>query len=92
MFSFLLAVIEINTHLVLCHFVYNTGDPKIVPKLLDFCQELAWKFIDNSNKSVHKEREMVEGSASIQNAHIFATAPHHAKYFNDQRWILGAKQ
>ncbi len=73
----------------LCWQVFQ---PQDVPKSLDFYQELAWHFIDNSNTSVNEWRKDVGVSVSFHNAHTFVTAPHHARYFHGWRWILGEKQ
>ncbi len=83
---------EINTYLTICHFVYKSKDPKIVPKLLDFSCELALQMIENAYGSTDEVVNNVEVSIDSCNFHNFATAPHHAYYFNGWTWILGAKQ
>lgn len=88
MFSYLLAITEINTYLALKHFDFNEG-PNTLHKLLNFCCELALQMIDNSllkdaAKNVDSEKAM-----STDNIHKYAVAPHHARYFNSRVWVLG---
>ncbi len=91
-FSFLLAVTKINTYFTICHFVYKSKAPKIVPKLLDFCNEFVWQMIENANVSTDEVVNDMEVSIDNCNSLNFATAPCHIHYFSGWTWILGAKQ
>ncbi len=91
-FQFLLAITEINTYLVIRHFVFKTKDPQVVPKLLAFRRELAWLLIDNEFfPKTTEENKKVEEKTLSENNHWHAVAPKNAHYFNGRRWILGAK-
>ncbi len=90
-FSFLLAVTEVNIDLILKHFIFNE-DPNTLPKLLAFRRELAWQMINNVFLRDTNHIAVSEEAASTHNIHEYAVTPHRAKYFNGQVWVLGAKQ
>ncbi len=46
-FSFILAILEINPHLALRYFVFADDTVKGCPTLLIFCWQLAWQLINN---------------------------------------------
>ncbi len=75
-FSFLMAMTETNTYLVVQNFFYKIKDPKIVTKFLDFCCELVWQLVDDTDVTTDEDVEDVEAAIDIHNAHSFLTAPH----------------
>ncbi len=89
-FSFLVAVTEINAYLIVKYFIYK-NDPKNLPKLLNFRRELAWQMIESFCD--HSEPQQDEGAASrdAYEVHKHCPAPHYARYYNGRVWVLGAR-
>ncbi len=74
-----------------CPEALKSDDPTTLPKLINFCCELAWQMIDNEFARKDDIRANLEAVVGPNAIHKLAVAPVHAKYFNGCRWILGAK-
>ncbi len=88
MFTFLIAVTEVNVYLILKNIVHKDNN---IMKYLEFCRKLAWLFIDNELTRNEAENERLAERVGEQ-SHNHTPAPHFVKYFHGQVWILGAAQ
>ena len=82
-FSFLLAVCEVNAFLIYRFFC----KPTVVPTLQEFRHKLAWQLIKSSwitNQDVVEQQEACA-------VHQLMKAPHHVSKFARGRWICLAK-
>jgi hypothetical protein len=82
-FSFILAVCEVNSFSAIRYFNYAKGMIEGCPTLLVFHWQMAWQLINNS-RIVEEEQEARE--VGEQTIHTMMTAPPHAKKFKYQRW------
>jgi hypothetical protein len=81
-FSFILAITEVNAFLCLRYFTFGKGALAGCPTLLAFLRSLAWQMIKNSWIMTEAEREDEVNNASV---HELMTAPPHAKCFQNRR-------
>ena len=88
-FSFILAIIEVNAFLCLRYFTFGKGTLLGCPTLLSFRQRLAWQMIENS--WIMTEAEL-KNEVNNESVHQLMTAPPHAKCFWNWRWNTSAKQ
>ena len=88
-FSFILAVTEINTYLAMKFFVWVPRDQKI-PTLRDFRRTLALSLIYNEFFEKEDEKPTKEKRKIRLMEHELLTAPPHAKQFIYGKWDLSA--
>ncbi len=86
-FSFLLAITEINAFLCLRYFTFAKITIAGCPTLLTFRRRLAWQMIDNTWIQSEEQQAHEVGIASV---HQLMTAPPHAKAFRNRQWISTA--
>jgi len=86
-FSFILAVCEVNAYLALKYFSYSKGTIEGLPTLVVFRRRLAWLLINNAWIIQEEQRAREVGEQTI---HVLMTAPPHAKKFRYQRWDCSA--
>ena len=86
-FSFVLAVSEINAYLFLRYFVCANWERDNVPTLLMFRRKLAWKLINN--QWIGRQERHV--NIPIDEVHSLLMAPKHARNYKNRRWICDAK-
>ena len=87
-FSFVLAVSEINAYLFLWYFVCTNWARDDVPTLLMFCCKLAWELINN--QWIRRQERNV--NIPIDKKHsLMMIAPKHAQKYKNCRWICDAK-
>lgn len=86
-FSFILAITEVNAFLCLRYFTFEKGAIKGCPTLLRFRRRLAWEMIRNRWIETESEREQEEAGES---RHQLLTAPPHAKRCQNRRWDTSA--
>ena len=85
-FSFVLAVCEVNAFLVSRYFVYGNNKDN-APTLLTFRRRLAWQLINNK----WLEPDQVEHQMVVVGTrHSFLQAPNHAKEYRNRRWYCTA--
>jgi hypothetical protein len=77
-FSFVLAVCEINAFLFLRNFVYTDGTKNGAPTLLEFRHLLAWELI--KNRWIMEED--LAANAPITKEHQLVMVPQHAHSFS----------
>jgi hypothetical protein len=87
-FSFILAITEVNAFLCLRYFTFGKGTLPGCPTLLVFRRRLAWQMINNTWIQSEPEPEVEVNIASV---HQLMTAPPHAKCFQNRRWICSAR-
>ena len=75
-FSFILAITEVNAFLALWYFTFANGSIPGCPSLLVFCRRLAWQLIRNS--WIVAEEEAAR-DVHIGSVHRLLTAPKKAK-------------
>ena len=85
-FSFLLAVCEINAYLFLRYFKYADASVAGCPTLLNFRRDLAWQLIHN-RWLPEAEREV---NGRIDNEHILERAPKFARIYRNRQWECSA--
>ena len=86
-FSFILAITEVNAFLCLRYFTFGKGAIEGCPTLLRFRRRLAWEMIRNRWIETESEREQEEAAES---RHQLLTAPPHAKRWQNRRWDTSA--
>ncbi len=87
-FSFFITFIKISTCFVLCQFAYKTHYTKLVLTLIKF---LHW--LIGSNQLKDNVSSVKKGTkTSTHNIHDHCFAHNHEKFYNDQVWVLGAKE
>jgi hypothetical protein len=86
-FSFVLAVCEINAYLFLRYFVCSNWAKDDVPTLLMFRRKLAWELINN--QWIGRQERAV--NVQIDEVHSLLMAPKHARKYRNRRWICDAK-
>ena len=71
-------------YLVLWFFVYIGTMSAFLPNYIDFCQKLAWQFVDNPFLT---REDMAESptASSISEDHSIATAPNYALEYRNCR-------
>ena len=82
-FSFLLAITEVNAFLALQYFTFGNGAIEGCPTLLQFRRLLAWQLIKNR---WIVEEERVEAELRVGEVHQLLTAPKNAKSYRNWRW------
>lgn len=87
-FSFVLAVCEVNAYLFLRYFVCARWAKDDVPTLLMFRRKLAWELINNN--WIGRQEQSI--NIAIDNVHMLSMAPKHARKFQNRRWVCDAKR
>ncbi|KAL7549033.1 hypothetical protein ACHAWF_012294, partial [Thalassiosira exigua] len=90
-FTFLLAITEVNVYLTLKWFVFIGDLTALLPEYVGFRRKLAWQFIDN--QWLPKD-DIVDCSIITLPGvpHGIASAPEHASEYRNRRWVCEAKQ
>jgi hypothetical protein len=86
-FSFVLAVCEVNSYLFLWYFLFDDGAKDGAPIFLDFHRKLAWELIQNEWIMRHE----VDTIFPISDEHKLERAPPHARKFRNRQWVCDAK-
>jgi hypothetical protein len=86
-FSFVLAISEVNAFLALRYFTFAKGTIAGCPTLIVFRRRLAWQLIRNSWIAAEETAAGMEGISSV---HTLMTAPNHAKHYRNQQWTCTA--
>jgi hypothetical protein len=81
-FSFLLALTEVNAFLCLGYFTFAKGTIVGCLRLLTFRRRLAWQMINNT--WIQSEEQQAH-EVSIASVHQLMTAPPHAKAFRNHQ-------
>ena len=90
-FTFLLAITEVNVYLALKFFVYLGNLVETLPKYVAFRRKLAWEFINNPHLAV--DDIMVEDTSLVyERQHKILKAPNHASEYRNRQWICEAAQ
>ena len=84
-------ITEVNTYLVLKHFVFIGDLAPMLPDYVDFRRKLAWQLIDNQWLPKDQSVADLSDNGLPGVAHDIATAPNHASEWKDGFWIIGAK-
>ena len=71
-FSFILAISEINAYLVLRYFVFANNTIEGCPTLMVFCRQLAWQLINNP--WIRQDEQNAENTANTT-VHQLCRAP-----------------
>ncbi len=88
-FSFLLAVTEVNVYLTMRHFVW---DDTSQITLVAFRQALAWQLVTNNLSHANDpELRRSKRRRNLGVLHDLETAPKHAKYHDGKKWVTEAK-
>ena len=88
MFSFVLAISDVNAFLDLWYFSFAKGTTiPGCPTLIVFHRQLAWQLIRNSWIALEETAEGLEGISSV---HRMQIAPNHAKAYRNRQWICTA--
>jgi len=88
-FTFLLAITEVNTYLVLKFFIFVGTLSTALPKYHAFRLQLAWLFIDNPDHPI-EETDQQNLVASGEVCHSIQKAPKRASKFEGGNWVCGA--
>jgi len=86
-FSFVLAISEVNAFLALRYFTFAKGTIAGCPTLIVFRRRLAWQLIRNSWIAAE---EMSAGLEGITSVHRMQVAPNHAKNYRNRQWVCTA--
>ena len=89
-FSFLLAVTEVNLYLYLRYMIWRNKADEDIPTLHQFRKKLAFALIDN-RWIVTDEEESRVVSARRRSKHQLRTCPCHARAFVSGKWDLSSK-
>ena len=89
MFSFLLALSEINSFLALRYFVFCNNTIEGCPLLIVFRRRLAWQLINDP--WLRQEEQEAAARAPPAPIHQLITAPAHARNRSGGAWICDAK-
>ena len=87
MFTFVLAISEVNAFLALRCFIFAKGTIAGCPTLIVFHWRLAWQLIRNSWIAAEESAAGLEGISSV---HMLMTAPNHAKLYRNWQWVCTA--
>jgi hypothetical protein len=87
-FSFVLAVCEINAYLFLRYFMCAWWARDDVPTLLMFHRKLAWELINNNWIGRQEQNINIE----IDEDHTLLMVPKHAPKFKNHQWVCDAKR
>ena len=88
-FTFLLAITEVNVYLTLKHFVCVGNFSTFLPQYIDFRRKFAWMLIDNAY--IPGEERLEEPPTTLPGVvHDVATAPNHASEFRNRKWVCKA--
>jgi len=90
-FTFLLALTEVNTWLVLRVFVFIGARAGSLPKYHEFRRRLAWQFIDNKYLHAQPVAAAQPYFAHIGD-HTMQTSPPKAREYRNRKWVCDAKQ
>ena len=90
MFTFILAVTEVNVYLVLKFFVFVGNKAGNLPKYLEFRRLLAWMFIDNPHMPVNEDPYYDPFLAGAR-CHDIGSAPPYASAYVTRKWICDNK-
>ena len=82
-FSFILAITEVNAFLAIRYFTFRNGEIDGCPTLLKFRRLLAWEMIRNR---WIVEEERAEEALRVGDVHVLLTAPKHAKRYRNRTW------
>jgi hypothetical protein len=86
-FSFILAISEVNAFLALRYFTFAKGTIAGCPTLIVFRRRLAWQLIRNSWIVAEESVGGLDGMLSV---HKLMTAPNHAKSYRNRQWTCTA--
>ena len=88
-FSFILAVVEVNCYLAFRYFIWNKEEKQT---LSEFWSDLAWALIDND--FIDEEIETISPAKQRrrQVEHKLVSAPVKAKKWDGCKWIKSSKQ
>jgi hypothetical protein len=86
-FTFILAITEVNAFLALRYFTFANGSIPGCPSLLVFRRRLAWQLIRNSWIVAEEE---AAGDVAIGSVHRLLTAPKKAKKYQNRQWVCTA--
>ena len=89
-FTFLLAVTEVNVYLVLRWFVCIGASKKLLPKYHEFRRRLAWLFIDNPHITTQYTEPQLDYFAHVAD-HKVCVAPKFASFYKNRKWVCEAK-
>eukprot|EP00804_Cyclotella_cryptica_P016494 CCRYP_004714-RA/>CCRYP_004714-RA protein AED:0.38 eAED:-0.33 QI:0/-1/0/1/-1/0/1/0/213 len=89
-FSFLLAITEVNVYLALKYFVWPLEGLEEFPTLLEFRRQFSWLLIDNQWLT-GEDRVDKDDFEGIKDVHGTVTAPPHAKEYRYRQWVCTAK-
>ena len=89
-FSFILAITEINAFLALRYFVFGNDTIKGCPTLLVFRRRLAWQLINNP--WIRQEQQVSDERVWPGAIHRLITAPDHARKWSGGTFICDANQ
>ena len=87
-FSFILALSEINSFLALRYFVFGNNTIEGCPLLIVFRRRLAWQLINNN--FLRNEAQEAAARAPPAPIHQLVTAPNHARKWSAGAWICDA--
>ena len=86
-FSFVLAISEVNAFLALRYFTFAKGTIAGCPTLIVFRRRLAWQLIRNSWIAAEEMSAEWEGNMSV---HRMQIAPNHVKVHRNWQWVCTA--
>ncbi len=86
-FSFVLAITEVNALLAIWYFTFRDGEIDGCPTLLKFRRLLAREMIRNR---WIVEEEDAEAALRVGDVHMLCTAPKHAKRYRNHMWDCSA--
>eukprot|EP00804_Cyclotella_cryptica_P017498 CCRYP_006687-RA/>CCRYP_006687-RA protein AED:0.38 eAED:-0.33 QI:0/-1/0/1/-1/0/1/0/213 len=89
-FSFLLAITEVNVYLALKYFVWPSEGLEEFPTLLEFRRQFSWLLIDNQWLT-GEDRVEEDDFEGIEDGHGTVMAPPHAKKYRNRQWVCKAK-
>ena len=92
-FSFILAISEVNAYLAFRKFIWHKKDDKDIPTLREFRRNLAISLIENEFLNTPEEeiRKSKRGRLSTEDRHVALSAPPHAQVFVNGKWKKNAK-
>ena len=86
-FTFVLAISEVNVFIALRYFTFAKGTIAGCPTLIVFRRRLAWQLIRNSWIVAE---ESAAGMEDVPLVHMLMTAPNHAKAYHNWQWTCTA--
>ena len=89
-FSFLLAVTEVNCYLAFRYFVWKDEDQRM--EFMSFRSKFAWALINNEYIASEEAARTRGKKRNRENDHCYVSAPPHAKTWMGTKWNLSASQ